>query len=114
MKESEKKDKYLHLARESKKKNTMEHDGNDYTNRDWCFRYSNKRIIKRTGGLGSWMTSGVHPNYSIIENGQNTEKSPGDLMRLAFTQTPVKDHQMSLSEKLSRSKYNNNSFVQLY
>ena len=36
----EKKDKYLDLARELKKK-TMEHDGNDYTNRDWCIPYSN-------------------------------------------------------------------------
>ena len=26
-----------------------------------------------------------HPNDSIIENGQNTEKSPGDLRRLAVT-----------------------------
>ncbi len=39
MKESEKKDNYLDLARELKK--TMEHEGDDYTNRDWCFRYSN-------------------------------------------------------------------------
>ena len=31
-----------------------------------------------------------HPNDSIIENVQNTEKSPGDLKRLAVTQTPVK------------------------
>ena len=38
--------------------------------------------------------SGDHPNYIIIENGQNTEKSPGDLRRLDVTQTPVKDHQM--------------------
>ena len=29
--------------------------------------------------------SGDHPNYSIIENGQNTEKSPGDLRRLAVS-----------------------------
>ena len=28
--------------------------------------------------------------YSIIESGQNTEKSPGDLRGLAVTQTPVK------------------------
>ena len=53
-------------------------------------------MIKRTGGLGSWRTSGYHPNYSIIENDQNTEKSPGDLRRLAVTQTPVKDHQLTL------------------
>ena len=33
---------------------------------------------------------------TIIENGQNTEKSPGDLRRLAITQTSVKDHQLTL------------------
>ena len=35
------------------------------------------------------MTSGDYPNHSIIEIGQNTEKSPGDLGRLAVSQTPV-------------------------
>ena len=38
----------------------------------------------------------IHPSNSIIENGQNTEKSPGDLRRLAVTQSPVKDHQLTL------------------
>ena len=47
-------------------------------------------MIKRPGGLGSWRTSGDHPNDSIIENGQNTEKSPGDLRRLAVSQIPGK------------------------
>ena len=70
----------------------MEHEGDNYTNRDWCFRYSHQRIIKGTGGLGSWRTRGNHPNYSIIENGQNTEKSLGGSRRLAVTQTSVKDH----------------------
>ena len=71
----------------------MEHESDNYTNRDWCFWDSNQRITKGTGGFGSWWTSGDHPNYSIIEIGQNTEKSPGDLRRLTVTQTPVKDHQ---------------------
>ena len=31
-------------------------------------------------------------NDSIIEDSQNTENSPGDLRRLAVTQTPVKNH----------------------
>ena len=44
-------------------------------------------------GLGNNGTNGDYPNYRIIEIGQNTEKSPGDLKRLAVTQTPVKDHQ---------------------
>ena len=33
-------------------------------------------------------------NNSIIENGQNTEKSPGDLRRLAVTQIPVKNYHL--------------------
>ena len=48
--------------------------------------------MKGPGGFGSWQPSGEHPNNSIIENGQNTEKSPEDLGRLAVTQSPVKDH----------------------
>ena len=37
-----------------------------------------------------------YPNSSSVEIGQNTEKSPGDLRRLAVTQTSVKDHQITL------------------
>ena len=71
----------------------MEHEGDNCTNCDWCFRYSNQTIIKGTGGHGNWRTSRNRPNCSNIENRQNTEKSPGDLRRLAITQTPVKNHQ---------------------
>ena len=35
-------------------------------------------------------------NNSIIEDDQNTEKSPGDLRRLAVAQSPVKYHQLTL------------------
>ena len=91
LKESEKKDKYQDLATELKKL--------------WnikvriilividAFWYCHQRIIKESGGHGSNRTSGDHPNYCIIENGQNTETSPGDLRRLAVTQTPAKYHQ---------------------
>ena len=65
MKEHEKKDKYLDLARELKK--TMEHKGDSYTNRDWCFWYVSWRIIKGPGGFGSWRPSGDYPNNSIIK-----------------------------------------------
>ena len=47
--------------------------------------------IKATRGLENKRTSGDYPNYYIIEIGQNTEKSPGDLRRLAVT--TMKDHQ---------------------
>ena len=32
----------------------------------------------------------------INKIGQNTEKSPGDIRKLAVTQTPVKDQQFTL------------------
>ena len=81
-------------------KKLWKHESDDCTNCDWCFWHSNKRIIKGPGGLGNWRTSGHHPNDSIIEDGQNTEKSSGDLRRLAVTQTPVKN---------SKRAFNNNN-----
>ena len=43
--------------------------------------------------------NGDDPNYSTLLNGQNTEKSPGDLRRHTVTRTPVKDHQLKLMGK---------------
>ena len=70
LKESEKKDKYHDLARELKKTTTIEHEGDDYTNRDQCFWFSHQRFINATGELGGWRTIGDHPNNRIIENSQ--------------------------------------------
>ena len=53
-------------------------------------------ITKGPGGLGNWRTGGDYPNDSIAEDGQNTETSPGDLRRLAVSQTPVKNPQLTL------------------
>ena len=72
----------------------MEHESDVYTN--W---YSHQRVNEGTGGLGNKRTSGDQPNYYIIEISQNTEKSPGDLRRLAVTQTSEKDHQLTLMRK---------------
>ena len=74
----------------------MNHESNNNTNCDWCVWYTNKRIIKWTGGRGSWRRIEDHPNYSIIENGQNTEKSPEELLSLklqskASAKTEVKN-----------------------
>ena len=73
---------YLDLARELKK--TEDHESNDCANCDRFFR-----IIKRPRGLGSWRTGRDYPNDSTAKNGQNPETSPGDLRRLAVTQTPA-------------------------
>ena len=47
-------------------------------------------------GLGCWRTGRDYPNDSIAKNGQNPETSPGDLRRLAVTQNPLKNHQLTL------------------
>ena len=74
LKESEKKDKYLDLARELKK--TVEHESAVYTNSNLCSWYSHRCFGKGTRELGNKRTSGDHANYCITEDGRNTEKSP--------------------------------------
>ena len=62
----------------------------------WCVQYSHQRFVARTEALGNLRTSEDHQNDSIVEIGQNTDKSPGDMRRLTVTQTPVKNHQLTL------------------
>ena len=93
IKESEKRDKYLDLAREQK---TMEHESDGDTNRCWCTWYNPLRIGNGTGWLGNKRTSQDHPNYSIIKIGQNTEKSPRKFRRPDATQTPARSYQLTL------------------
>ena len=88
-------------------KKTVEHESNDYTNCNWCSWYNHQSIDTRTRRLGNKRTSVDHPNYCIFEIGQNTEKSPRELKRLAVTQTPVKAHQLTLMRKTPRSNNNN-------
>ena len=47
-----------------------------------------------TGVLENKRTSGDYPNYRIVEIGQNTENSPGDLRTLAVTQNPEENYQL--------------------
>ena len=64
----------------------MERESDGDTSCYWCIWYSHKRI--GTGGLGNKRTRGDHPNDSIIEIDQNTEKSPGDLRNLQTLRLP--------------------------
>ena len=100
LKECEKKNIYLRLARELKKL--------------WNMKVTIVPIV--IGALGT-ITKGLlkgmedlevvgrvstplyYPNGSIAKNGQNPDTSPGDLKRLAVTQTPVKNHQLTLMWK---------------
>ena len=49
-----------------------------------------------TETLGNNKTSGDYPSCCIVEISQNTEMSPGDLRRLAVTQTSVRNNQQTL------------------
>ena len=49
-----------------------------------------------TGGRGNGGSNRDCPDDSMVEIGQNTEKSPGDLRRLVVTQPPEKNHQLKL------------------
>ena len=84
---------------------TIEQESDGDTNCNWRARGSQQRISIETGGLGNKQTSGDHPNDSIIKIGLNTEKNPGDL-RLVVTQTPERNHQLTLVWKtLKRVKW---------
>ena len=59
-------------------------------------------VIGAFGSVTKWLLKGLEDletrgrvetiNYSIIEIGQNIERNPGDLERLAVIQTPGKAH----------------------
>ena len=64
-------------------------------------RYVHQRIDTETEGFGNKRTSGDHSNYSIVEIGQNTKKSPretwcqSDLYGKISGNTGLKNSQMS-------------------
>ena len=72
----------------------MEPESDSDTNCNWCAQNNYKGILQGLEDLGIRGWVGDHPNYSIIEIGQNSKKSPGDLRRLAVTQIPVENHQL--------------------
>ena len=55
-----------------------------------------KGLLKGLGDLEIGGQMETIKTTVIAENGHNTETSPGDLRRLSVTQTPVKNHQLTL------------------
>ena len=72
---------------------TVEHESDGDSNYNRC---SHEQIGKGTGRIRNKNTSGYHLNYNILKICQNTEKSPGELRRIAVTYTPVEYHQLML------------------
>ena len=58
-----------------------------------------QRPQKETGRAGNRRTNQDPLNHNIVEINQNTDKSPGDLKKIAVTLTPVKEHQITLEWK---------------
>ena len=67
-----------------------------------------KGIEKGTGGDRFRRKNRNHPNCHIAETSQNTGNNPEDLRRLAITQTPVEDPQLTLVWKTRNNNDNNN------
>ena len=81
IKENEKRNKYLDLAKELKK--VMDHQSDDDTNYNCC-TWNSSQCIKVTGRVENWRTSREHPNYSITNIGKNTEMGSGDMLSLGL------------------------------
>ena len=76
----------------------MEHENDSDTNCNWRTWNSPLKIGKGTGKLGNKRTIRDHLSYC-----QSTEKSPGDLRKLAVTQTPAGGKKLSLERNNNKS-----------
>ena len=64
---------------------TMEHAGDNYNNRDWCFWYIPQRIIKGTGGLDNRRTSEDIQATTLLRTVRILIKVSRTFIRLAVT-----------------------------
>ena len=72
-----------------------DHESDGDTNHNWNTRNRPPRFIQWTGRVRNWRINGDHPRYNI-KISEKTEKKSRELRRIAFTQTSVKDHLISL------------------
>ena len=64
----------------------MKHRNDGDTKCNLYARYSHERLVTGTEGLGNKRTNEDYPNNRIVEIGQNTEKSSGDLLSYRLQQ----------------------------
>ena len=70
-----------------------------------------RELLKGPEDLEVGGTSGDHPNYRIIENGQNTEKSPGDLRETCCYSNS--SERPSANADVKNSKGDNNNTIEI-
>ena len=83
----------------------MEHEGDSDTNCNLCVRNDPQKLDKETGRVENRRSS---RDYSIVKIDLNTEMGPEDMRILALTQTPGKNHLLTLVRKTSKEYYNDN------
>ena len=66
-------------------KTAVKHEGDGDINCNWCAWNGPQKPGKGIERDGNSRTNRDHLNYSIVEIGQNTENTPGDLRRLVVT-----------------------------
>ena len=89
----------------------MEYEGENYTNCD--FGMVTKGLLK---GLEDLEVGGKHPNNSIIEDGQNIDKSPGDLetsCHLISSEKPLANAHVKNSNEYINNNNNNNMNIRV-
>ena len=101
IKESEKIDKCLDLTRELKK--AVEYESENDTSCSWRLWNDSQGPRKETGRTeGEWKNR----DHRTFKNRYNTEKSPGDLRKLAVAQTSRKNHELKLLWKTRNEMFN--------
>ena len=78
----------------------MEHESDGDTNCNWRTWTDRQRVEKSVGWVGNRRTNPDHPNYPALRLARLLRRVLG---RLAVTRTLVKDHQVTLIEKLTGS-----------
>ena len=69
------------------------------TSYSWRTWNNLQKLSKKTGGIGNQKKNKNHTDDIILKISRNIQGSPGDQMKFAVTQTPVKDYKLKLMGK---------------
>ena len=72
----------------------MEYESDGDRNCHWHAKYSPYMTWSETGRLKKKWTSGDHSSWIIVEIGQNNNKIPAELRRIAVTKTQAEIYQL--------------------
>ena len=103
--------KVKNRLKEGNKQIAVVHKGYSNSIYNWPAGKISDCLERKSGGAGLQKRNRYHSDYSIVEIGQNSWKSPRDRERFAVIQTLVKDYQVKLLKNL---KINNNRLGLLY